>query len=288
MEWVETTGRTVDEAKERALEQLGVEEIDAEIAIVEEPRPGLFGRLRGEARVRARVRPTRPRPKAERRDRRRRKETSDVSSSAPESMVATAAVMASTAAPAEAGAATAEAANDAAATAGTGSSPAAAPVNGERPATSDDGVEAAAEFLRGLLACFRARGQVELGGSHDEVELRVTGDDLGLLIGPRGQTLLAIQDLARLVATQGGLDRSRRLHVDVAGYREKRREALARFATQVASQVASSGIARSLEPMSAADRKVVHDTVNAMDGVSSRSEGEDPYRRVVIVPEGDG
>ena len=74
MEWVETTAKTVDEAKELALDQLGVDEADAEFEVLEEPRPGLFGRTRGEARVRARVRPTRPRPKMERRDRRRKGE----------------------------------------------------------------------------------------------------------------------------------------------------------------------------------------------------------------------
>src|SRR3954470_19195813 len=73
MEWVETTGKTVDEAKEAALDQLGVHEDDAEFEVVEEPRTGLFGRTRGEARVRARVRPTRPRPKTERSNRRRRR-----------------------------------------------------------------------------------------------------------------------------------------------------------------------------------------------------------------------
>src|ERR1700738_197570 len=72
MEWVETTGRTVEEAKDAALDQLGVDEQDAEFEIVEEPRFGLFGRLRSEARVRARVRPTKPRPKDARRDRRGR------------------------------------------------------------------------------------------------------------------------------------------------------------------------------------------------------------------------
>src|SRR5438270_745229 len=73
MEWVETTGKTVDEAKEAALDQLGVHEDDAEFEVVEEPRTGLFGRTRGEARVRARVRPTVPRPKTERGNRRRRR-----------------------------------------------------------------------------------------------------------------------------------------------------------------------------------------------------------------------
>ena len=70
VEWVETTGKTVEEAKDAALDQLGVDEQDAEFEVVEEPKTGLFGRTRGEARVRARVRPTQPRPKVERRDRR--------------------------------------------------------------------------------------------------------------------------------------------------------------------------------------------------------------------------
>ncbi len=72
MEWVETTGRTLEEAKDAALDQLGVHEDDAEFEVVEEPKSGLFGLTRREARVRARVRPTAPRPKVERRDRRRR------------------------------------------------------------------------------------------------------------------------------------------------------------------------------------------------------------------------
>src|SRR5690606_522826 len=72
MEWVETTGETVDEAKDLALDQLGVDEHDAEFEILEEPRTGLFGRRKGEARVRARVRPTQPRPKVDRRDRKGR------------------------------------------------------------------------------------------------------------------------------------------------------------------------------------------------------------------------
>src|SRR5437764_752190 len=71
MEWVETTARTVAEAKDSALDQLGVDEQEAEFEVLEEPRAGLFGRVRGEARVRARVAPKQPRPKVERSGRRR-------------------------------------------------------------------------------------------------------------------------------------------------------------------------------------------------------------------------
>src|SRR5262245_63799816 len=72
MEWVETTGRTLEEAKDAALDRLGVDERDAEFEVLAEAKSGLFGRVRGEARVRARVRPSAPPPKVDRRDRRRR------------------------------------------------------------------------------------------------------------------------------------------------------------------------------------------------------------------------
>jgi spoIIIJ-associated protein len=75
------------------------------------------------------------------------------------------------------------------------------------------------------------------------------------------------------------------VHVDVAGYRARRRDALAAFARNVANEVKESGAARSLEPMGSADRKVVHDALTDVEGVSTVSEGEDPRRRVVIVPE---
>ena len=71
MEWVETTGRTVEEAKKSALDQLGVAESEAEFEIISEPKIGLFGRLKEEARVRARIQPRYPRPKGDRRDRKR-------------------------------------------------------------------------------------------------------------------------------------------------------------------------------------------------------------------------
>src|SRR5579859_7045189 len=82
MEWVETTGRSIDEAKDAALDRLGVDEEDAEFEILEEPKLGLFGRLRAEARVRARVRPTTPRPKDDHRDRKRRKRPGEDSTTA--------------------------------------------------------------------------------------------------------------------------------------------------------------------------------------------------------------
>jgi spoIIIJ-associated protein len=76
------------------------------------------------------------------------------------------------------------------------------------------------------------------------------------------------------------------VRIDIGGYRQRRQEALARFVEQQAAAALESGSARALEPMNSADRKVVHDTVNEIDGVATISEGADPHRRVVIVLEG--
>ncbi len=348
MEWVETTARTVSEAKDLALDQLGVDEDDAEFEVLEEPRPGLFGRVRGEARVRARVRPSRPRPKLDRRERRRRDvkaESAPAAADASSSVLDPVASDASSGGPDPAVAAVVESALDAAdavaptpATA-TGleaavashpdaSGPAvAAPAAGggvssggklvrpsrrrgagavaaevSTPAAGDEAVEgggepegavtpesvgpAAVAFLEGLAAAFGLEATAETRGEDDDIEVRLNGRDLGLLIGPRGQTLLAIQDLARTVSQRGVTGRSR-LHVDIGGYRERRRDALARFTADVARQVIDSGVPRMLEPMASVDRKVVHDTASGIEGVETRSEGEEPTRRVVILPAPD-
>jgi len=147
----------------------------------------------------------------------------------------------------------------------------------------------AKDFLEGLLASFELTGQVGSEELDEEtVEVAVTGDDLGLLIGPKGQTLLAIQELTRTVVQRKLGARSGRLLVDVAEYRKARRAALERFATGVAGKVKEAGVATALEAMNPSDRKVVHDTVNAIDGVTTTSEGEEPNRRVVIMPDSAG
>jgi len=144
--------------------------------------------------------------------------------------------------------------------------------------------EAALAFVGGLASGFGFYASVDALVEGNEIEVQVTGESLGLMIGPGGRTLLAIQDLARVAAQRRLGDHDTRLRIDVAGYREKRREALERFAETVAAQVKESGVARSLDPMPSADRKVLHDALGAIDGVSSRSEGEDPNRRIVVSP----
>lgn len=142
-------------------------------------------------------------------------------------------------------------------------------------------------FLSGLVTAFGYDAEVATTKVDDEtVEVHVEGSELGLLVGPRGATLQAIHDLSRtVVQRQASGNHEGRVRLDVAGYRERRRQALAEFTRKVAQQVIETGTAQVLEPMSSVDRKVVHDTANEIDGVRTTSEGDEPRRRVVIQPD---
>jgi spoIIIJ-associated protein len=142
-------------------------------------------------------------------------------------------------------------------------------------------------FLTDLLAAFgRPDATIAVAVGEDEaLEASVDGSELGLLVGQKGVTLAAVQELVRsMVQRQFVGQPHARVRVDVAGYRARRKEALARFATSIAESVKESGVAKALDPMGSADRKVVHDTVNEIEGVVTVSEGEDAARRVVIRP----
>jgi spoIIIJ-associated protein len=142
---------------------------------------------------------------------------------------------------------------------------------------------AAADFTRGLVAAFDVDGEVSTREEDDDVLIvDINGPELGLLVGPKGATLHAIEELVRTVVQRRTEGHGVRIHVDVAGYRVKRRAALERYALELAAEVRESGEDRALEPMSASDRKVVHDAIATVEGVSTTSEGEEPRRRVVM------
>ncbi len=146
----------------------------------------------------------------------------------------------------------------------------------------------AKEFLSGLLASMELVAEVEVRELDQEtVELSVNANpptELGILVGPRGTTLHALQEVTRTVVQSKSPGRTDRILVDVAQYRERRVAALGRFARQVAEDVVASGEERALEPMSAADRKAVHDALTDVATVVTRSEGEEPRRFVVVAP----
>jgi spoIIIJ-associated protein len=144
----------------------------------------------------------------------------------------------------------------------------------------------ATAFVEGVVRAFGLEATVALQTDPEAVELDVQGENVGLLIGPRGQTMAALQDLTRMAVQRRVGPDAPRLSVDVGSYRQRRHEALRRFAEQVAQEVLATSETRMLEPMSAVDRKVVHDAINEIDGVETSSDGEEPHRRVVISPVG--
>lgn len=329
---MEASGKSLPEAKEIVLDLLGVAEDDAEFVILSEPKAGLFGRVRGEARVQARVRPVAPPPKRGRRQRPDRAKgggdrsrggssggrggpgRGDRSRSGPSdngsNPVADDEGGDRSVRDAEPGTEASGGADGRAAASGAPSRRKRGPrggssdgqskqqpkqgsgqTSGDREDTMEESLtlgqqgEAAREFLAGLVREFGLDAEVDFVElDEDTVQVAATGDDLGLLVGPRGATLSAVQDLTRTFVQRQSEVRTDRILVDVGGYREKRAAALRRFTEGIVHEVKSSGEERALEPMSPADRKVVHDTVNEIEGVETRSDGTEPSRYVVIQP----
>jgi spoIIIJ-associated protein len=313
VEWVEISGRTLEEAKEIALEQLGVAESDAEVIVLSEPKVGLFGRTRGEARVRARVQPVGPRPKRQRRPRKsesgrnggsnRNGDRGPSGGGQPQERArAQRSAEGSTTGPSgsrsgrrrsrsrsRAGGEGTGNGQGAQQPAGSAERVRGDEVRQDKEADMAEGVtleeqaEAAKDFLEGLLEAYGYEASVSTRVlDEDTIEVAATGGELGLLVGPRGSTLAALQDVTRTVVQHRFPTRTDRIVVDVGGYRQRRVAALQKFTQQIAEEVLGSREERALEPMSPADRKVVHDTVNEIEGLATRSEGEDSARHVVI------
>jgi len=330
MEWVETTGRTVAQALDTALDELGVDEADVEYEVLAEAKSGFLGIGSSEARIRARVRPIsreKPGERQRRRGGRSQSRSRDSRSSGRRSGrsgsdavtatvddVATDSALDNATSNGEAGGP--DGSGDGAAGSGNGRSSSRRRRGGrggarnagsgadggrhetrprgeerggtvdtiERDVPIDEQAEAAQAFTQGLVDAFEVGAEVHTSIDDDAVLVEVEGDNLGLLVGPKGATLHAIEELVRTVVQRQTDGHGVRINVDVAGYRAKRRAALEDFTRNLAEKVLATGRAQALEPMSAADRKVVHDTAAEIAGVLTESEGEDPRRRVVLRP----
>jgi spoIIIJ-associated protein len=320
MEWVETTGATVADALDAALDQLGVHDDEVEYQVLQEPKSGLFGRLGGNpARIRARVKPvSREKPGDRQRGGRGRPPRRNGANKRSSGAKSTGGDPASDSGKTD-GAATAAASGtggssgggsgsgssrsrsrrrggrgrsgsgSGSGTSGSGSQGGGEPQKGRSQVEIEEipigeQADAADEFLRGLLDAASIPAEVTVRIEEDAVLVDVEGDDLGVLVGPKGVTLRAIEDLVRTIVQRRTDGHGARIHVDVGGYQAKRRAALEKFTRDVAGRVQESGNEVALEPMPPADRKVVHDTVAEIDGVTTISEGEEPRRRVVIRP----
>ncbi|HEY5274029.1 MAG TPA: RNA-binding cell elongation regulator Jag/EloR [Acidimicrobiales bacterium] len=289
MEWVETTGRTVQEATEHALDQLGVDENDAEVVVLEESRAGFLGLGRADARIRARVRPAAPRQKRPPRARRPRNEgatrrpaNAGGSSPSPGTEVATDAHP--TNGPREKQSRTRSGRRNASEVRSSGGPKPSGISSEESSMTIEQQSASVQKFVAGVVERFGFDAETIVRVEDGEIFVDVNGEELGLLVGPRGATLDSLQELARTVIQRRTEEHAARVTVDVAGFRARRTAALETFVRRVAAEVVSSGVAEALEPMSAADRKIAHDTVNAIDGAVTTSEGVEPRRYVVIRP----
>ena len=308
MEWVVTTGKTVEQAKERALDQLGIAADEAEFETISAPKKGLFGMVRGEAQIRARVRPVQPRAKKDNRrgrdggGKRGGKRQGGQGQSGEARNRSKGAKGSggggrgggSGSKGEESGGAKKGGGPSAATKKKAASAPAAAakkPSQTEQEAVVNMNIQEQAEvveeFLGGLVDAFGFTADISTTEiEEDTVLVRVDGEGLGLMVGRKGRTLSAIHEISRAVLHREADGPLRgRIRLDVAGYRERRQIALEGFVREAAGKVIEDGVDLALEPMSAPDRKIVHDTAAEIDGIRTVSEGEEPNRRVVLVVE---
>ena len=287
MEWVEVQGKTIDLAVDVAMSELGVgSREDIQVEVIQEPKAGFLGMGGQEAIVKV----TKA-PRKRRRNRGRGRGSSSASTGA--SSRSTSSGNGGTgkgsqqngrsqkSTPRNGGAKRQEAKvaqpNDSKDSKGSDDRPEQAPI--EEQAT------VAADFVRGLHEAFGLEGEVSTRIEDDVLYIEVQGEQTEALIGPKGSVMQSVLELTRTVVQRKTYG-APRMRIDVGGYAERRREALKIYASKLAAQVIEDQSEIMLEPMNAADRKVLHDAVADIDGVRSYSEGEDPRRAVVIAYEG--
>ena len=139
------------------------------------------------------------------------------------------------------------------------------------------------DLVEEVLDALDLDADVEVEARGEEIDVRVEGDDLGAFIGRHGSTIDAVQHLAYKIAG-GGKAAGPRVNIDAAGYREKRRVVLQRQAEEAAERAERTGRPVALDPMSAIERKVVHEHLKERGGVETYSEGQEPDRHLVVAP----
>jgi len=143
--------------------------------------------------------------------------------------------------------------------------------------------DVAADYLESLLDILDLDGDLDMDVEGERAVVAIVGSGLGNLVGDKGETLEALQELTRL-AVQREMGVRSRLMLDIGGFRARRRTELAELGAEVAERVRTSGEPERLAAMTPFERKVVHDAVAGVEGVHSESEGEEPRRRVVVLP----
>lgn len=197
------TAKSIDEAKAMAAEEYGVGEEKITFTVIEEPKKGLFGKVKGDAKVEA---------------------VYEFSKG-----------------------------------------------------------DAAAAYIRNILKNMDIDSEVTVSENEEGAVVNIVGDTTGAVIGRRGETLDAIQYLASMACNRGDKEYYR-ITVDCCGYREKRKVILEELAEKISRTVIRTGRTSSLEPMNPYERRIIHSTVANIEGVTSKSVGEEPFRKVIISP----
>lgn len=280
MEWVEVSGKTIDLSVEVAMAELEVtNRADVEIEVIQEPTPGFLGMGGKEAIVKV---TKAPKQRRRRRNSRGRKGNGSSTASADSSR--------------SSGNRTADRSKQAK----NGSQNRKGSQRQENKVSDQDNrkhdtseesrpeqapieeqAKVAAGFVSGLLDAFGLEGEVATRVEDEALYIDVMGSQTEALVGPKGAVMQSVLELTRTVVQRKTYG-APRMRIDIAGYGERRREALKIYATKLSTQVIEDQNEVMLEPMNAADRKVLHDAIAEIDGVRSYSEGEEPRRAVVI------
>lgn len=195
------TAKSIEEAKAMAAAEFGINEEKIKFTVIEEPKKGLFGKVKGDAKIEA--------------------------------------------------------------------------------AYEFSKGDAAGSYIKGILKNMNIDSDVTVTENEDGAVIDIVGDTTGAVIGRRGETLDAIQYLASMAANRGDKEYYR-ITVDCCGYREKRKAILEELAEKIAKTVIRTGRTSSLEPMNPYERRIIHSAVANIEGVTSKSVGDEPFRKVVI------
>jgi len=284
MEWVEVTGSTVEIAVEAALEELGIDSVEnAEVEVLQEATGGFLGmgsrpaivkvvRAPSSSKRRRRRGGSSGQPQQHTQNQQKKRQQKQGQQKESKKQAAKSGQR-SQRRPAQ---------QD-----GKGR----AMENGEagnkterpEPAPIEEQAKVATAFLDGLLDAFGLEGETTSRIEDDVLYLDVIGDQTEALVGAKGAAMYSVLELTRTTVQRKTFG-APRMRIDIAGYGARRREALTIYTHRLAEQVVAERGEVMLEPMNAADRKVVHDAAGEIEGVRTHSEGEDPRRAVVISP----
>lgn len=286
MEWVEATGTTVDIAVEAAIKELGLDSVDqAQVEVIQQPKAGFLG-VGGRSAI---VKVSRKPRKRNRRGRRgakgeagsgqkaksskgrsngrNTKKDKPSRSSRPQKQQKPPANTKKNGSPKE--------------RRGMDNNGNAEPKKDKPESSIEDQAKVAEDFLTGLIASFGLEGEVQTRIEDEVLYLDVVGEQTEALVGPKGSTMYSVLELTRTTVQRHTFG-APRMRIDIAGYGARRREALTIYTAKLVEQLRENGGEVMLEPMNAADRKVVHDAAGDIGGVRTYSEGDEPRRAVVI------